>query len=440
MRCRLAFYFPLFAALLLSLSCTDRADAIPAFSRLHKTECTTCHTIYPELNEYGEAFLKNSFVYMGKPADRKKGEGASPGGGDKGEGSDSTKDMKNEGLWLAAIPEILPVSLTASLDIAYDNNPPNGDKLDLTTRSLVLQAGGAFRDKAGFFLNYNLYSQGRYDPLSGNVPGNNTPDIRELFLIWRHALNTPINLKFGRLEPKLSLWKRSNKITVSSLATTAYKVGRSPFSVDATEDALEANAVLGSRLFVAGGVVDRNGQNTKEGYGHLSYKFGGADYLGNEPEIDLDKESIWDYLSVVVGAYGYGGRNASLIGSLSDEINSYYRAGVDIDLVYKKLRMRLSGVKGKDTNPDFLAQAVEINSVVLASEAEYLFDTNLIGVFRYEYQDDGAAITRRYIPAVAYAPLQNTKFTLEYKYEGVASYRTAGSINRIALLGAVFSF
>ena len=66
MQCRPALFFPLLAALLLSLWCTDRADAIPAFSRLHKTECTTCHTIYPELNEYGEAFLKNSFVYMGK--------------------------------------------------------------------------------------------------------------------------------------------------------------------------------------------------------------------------------------------------------------------------------------------------------------------------------------------------------------------------------------
>jgi hypothetical protein len=26
------------------------AHAIPAFTRAHKTECTTCHTIYPELN------------------------------------------------------------------------------------------------------------------------------------------------------------------------------------------------------------------------------------------------------------------------------------------------------------------------------------------------------------------------------------------------------
>src|SRR5512138_977767 len=39
------------------------AHAIPAFSREHNTECATCHTIFPELNEYGDAFLKNGFVW-----------------------------------------------------------------------------------------------------------------------------------------------------------------------------------------------------------------------------------------------------------------------------------------------------------------------------------------------------------------------------------------
>jgi hypothetical protein len=44
------------------LAAAGTAFAIPAFSRAHKVECTTCHTIAPELNEYGEAFLKNSYV------------------------------------------------------------------------------------------------------------------------------------------------------------------------------------------------------------------------------------------------------------------------------------------------------------------------------------------------------------------------------------------
>jgi hypothetical protein len=435
MRCRSASFVLVLFAVLLPFLCIDTAHAIPAFSRQHKTECTTCHTIYPELNEYGEAFLKNGYVYMGKPSELKKAGKDTKGGEAEGQ-----KDMKNEGLWLSGIPEMVPVSLTASFDLAYDEHAANGDKLDISTRSLVLSAGGALRDKAGFFLNYNLYTQGAFDPRVSNVPGNNSPNIGELFLVWRHALDTPINLKVGRFRPKLSLWKTSNKLTVASMAPSAYKVGSSQFAVDATEDGLEANSIVASRLFLAGGVVNRKGQNTKEGYGHVSFKLGGADYLGNEPEVDLESDSIWDFLTVTTGLYSYFGRNADQLNGIAQNFNNYYRAGADLDILYKRLRVKLSGVQGKDTNPGFLAANVaEIRSMVLASEADYMFDTDLIALFRYEYQDDGTAITRRYIPMIAYAPIQNTKLTLEYKYEGVANYSAPSAINRIVLLGVEFS-
>lgn len=436
MRNRFSILLVLLLAIALQIFRVGKAEAIPAFARQHKAECTTCHTIYPELNEYGEAFLKNGYVYMGKAAAAKGGTAEKTVEAKQSQ----TPAGKNEALWLAGIPEIVPVSLTGTLNLAYDEQARDNDKLDFATRALVLQAGGAFRDKAGFFASYNLYSQGTYDPATSNTPGNNAPNINELFLVWRHALDTPVNVKIGRFRPRLSLWKTSNKITTASLATTAYRVGKSQFSVDATEDAAEINAVIGNRLFVAGGIVDRNGQKTKEGYGHISYKFGGADFLGEEPVVDLESDSIWDFLAVTVGGYGYAGRNATLVAGVADKSNDFYRTGVDLDVLYKRLRTRLSGVYGRDTNPNFLAAANDVRSLVLAAEAEYLIGSNVIALFRYEYQDDGSGITRRYIPAIAYAPIQNTKLELEYKYEGVAFYNAPGVINRIALLGVTFSF
>src|SRR5690242_21810238 len=38
-------------------------QAIPAFSRKYQTSCTTCHSNYPELNDFGEAFKKNGFKF-----------------------------------------------------------------------------------------------------------------------------------------------------------------------------------------------------------------------------------------------------------------------------------------------------------------------------------------------------------------------------------------
>jgi len=137
---------------------TDNAQAVPAFSRANKVECTTCHTIYPELNEYGEAFLKNSYVYVGKGSKTVKKVTSAPtpaaindtpageapvvkGEGDAvklsklkagalGAGSLSQTSAEtpaaataaepaeniSEGMKLAGIPELLPISFTGSIN------------------------------------------------------------------------------------------------------------------------------------------------------------------------------------------------------------------------------------------------------------------------------------------------------------------------------------
>jgi len=407
----------------------QNAHAIPAFTRQYKTECSTCHTLYPELNEYGQAFLINGYVYSEKQKGEKGTEKtASAGKGETGQ-AETGKGDKNEGIRLSGIPELLPLSLTANQSIVYTNNSLDGDDWNFTTRSVVLQAGGAFRELAGFYLTYNLFT---HDSLN---PQNDNNKLDELFMVWRHLFTTPVNIKFGKFEPKLSLWKKSDKIIVTPFATSVYTVGSSPFSLSSTQDALEANAVVGKRVFLAGGIADQKGQGAKAGYGHASVRFGGADFLGNEPEIDFDSDSIWDNLSLTFAGYGYFGRNeAPLVTAIK---NNFFRLGGDMDLLYKRLRVRFSGVTGRDTNPDYLLPYMELNSLVLVTEAEYYFGSpvNFAGIFRYEYQDNGSGIIQRYIPAVAYIPLQNVKLVLQYNYEA-----TPLTNNKIALLDVSFSF
>lgn len=412
------------------------ADAIPAFSRQHKTECSTCHTIYPELNEFGDAFLKSSYVWPGKKGDAApRGDQAEQGGARGG---------KSEWAWISGLPEQIPISFTGTADLAYDNDAFDGNKLDLSARSLRLHAGGAFREAAGFFVTYNLYTQGAQTGQisapgnSGNTPPNNTPNINELFLVWRHALGTPVNLKVGRFEPKLSLWKRSNRVIgVPSYASTAYLVGNSPFSVDATQDGLEVNLLLGNRLLLAGGVVDRNGQNRKEGYGHASLKIGGTDFKGHEPEIDLESDSVWDFLTITLGAFGYSGRNGQFdtLG-IAQNLNEFYRVGGEIDILYKRFHLKGGGTFGRDKNPLLANVADEFESHAYAVEGEYYLGApvNLIPLFRYEYQEGLRGGTRRYIPALAYAPLQNTRLALQYIHTDAPE-----GTNKTALASLAFS-
>jgi hypothetical protein len=485
------------AGLLSTLFCAGSAHAIPAFTRANNVECSTCHTIFPELNEYGEAFLKNGYVYFGK--DKKKAAEktkASPVTAEakpaavpasdssvKGDGNAdllaklkagmmisadapattavpvqkaeaenspvaSGGEAKSEGIALSGIPELLPISFTANLHGTYNRNAVN--ELDFSTQSLKLNAGGNFKEKVGFFVTYFLYTeQPPADTANtSTLPTNTKSDIGELFVIWRHALETPVNIKVGRFQPKLGLWKTNNGLsTANSYATYAYTVGSSLFKAEQPQDAVEANMIFANRLFMAGGVVNRKNQNTKEWYVHTSVKIGGADYLANEPEIDLNKEeSIFDYLTLTVGSYGYVGTNGNsplLTPGISPQQNNYYRAGVDVDLLYKLFRLKLSGVMGKDDNPALTSLQPPLKSYVGAIEGEYTILQNLIGSLRFEYQDDGASIVRRFIPTVAYAPIENLKVAAEYKYEYGITYNTTGTTdiaNQIGTLGVTFSF
>lgn len=453
MQNKIKVFLLLLFAVTIMLANVHTADAIPAFSRQHKTECSTCHTLYPELNEYGEAFQKNSYVPLGKIHGGQSPAAAAPDANVSGEGDpdllvklksqaatgqvqqEPVQDHKsrgNEGLWLSGIPETLPISFRATQNIVYNRGAADNHRFDFDTRTFVLNGGGAFRDQFGFFSSYILTTHAEDEA--------DVEELHELFIQWRNVLETPINVKFGRFEPKLNLWKSNNKITTAStLAPLSYGVaGVFPFRFTQTssQDALEANAILWKRVFLAGGIVDRDGQDRKEGYGHISVKFGGSDLHGNEPEMDLDEESIFDYLSVTLGGYGYVGRN-SLDDTPSAIRNRFYRAGGDMDVQYKRLRVKVSGVHGWDENPDFSTTSLERDSIVVGSEAEYYLGSPIstVALFRYEFQNDGIGITRRYIPAIAYTPVQNVKFSLEYRYEDAPT-----AISRIALMGVTYGF
>src|SRR5438270_7784177 len=45
------------------------ASAIPVFARKYGTSCQTCHTVYPKLTPFGEAFRRNGFRFPGTDSD-----------------------------------------------------------------------------------------------------------------------------------------------------------------------------------------------------------------------------------------------------------------------------------------------------------------------------------------------------------------------------------
>jgi len=401
-----SFLVTVCVSLLLTGLLVNSALAIPAFSRLYKTECSTCHVIFPERNEFGDAFEKNSFVWPGKlPAQSQ----VKP---------DMTPEQKKqaEAMYLSGLPEVLPVALMGQIESVY--NSDDDPKLDLVAETeLEMFAAGNFRQLAGFWGEYKLSSS----------------SIGDVSVQFRHVANTPLNIKVGKFKPKLSLWKSNDRSSLKGFGHNSMAIGSNPFRISRRQGAVEINSVVTPRLFLAAGVTDGtdggndDAQDTKEYYGHLSFRVGGIDFLGKEPEVDLDKDSIWDFLALTFGGFGYSGSDAA--GS-----NDFYRAGLESEILYKRFKMRLSGTFGHDDDTDGLGNEAEARFYL--AQAQYLIGSNLIPAFRFEYQDvDTDGITRRYIPSVTYAVLQNLRLALEYVHT-----ETPSVTEKEAAFNIAFSF
>jgi len=140
----------------------------------------------------------------------------------------------------------------------------------------------------------------------------------------------------------------------------------------------------------------------------------------------------------VLGGYGYYGRNSDSLAS--NERNYFYRTGAEMDLVIKNARLKVAYAREHDNNADFAVPHDEQSTDALAAQAEYMFTPDLIAYARYELLNpgDGGSV-QRYIPGIAFAPIQNTKVTFEYQHVADNTDSSNGDSN-LYLLGIRVAF
>ena len=266
---------------------------------------------------------------------------------------------------------MLPVSLSLSASYLYDDTKE--DNFDQKRYSAEILAAGAFGgDRIGFWFNESLGSQ------SGGPTGPS-----QVWFVARHPLGVPVHLKVGRFSPDLSLWKTTLN---GRLISTGYSVDG--FSWTGAQSGLEVSSFLGSagpgrrrrerpqqqhrrtprdRQRQGRGRPGKAAHNSvNDFYGRLGVKFGGADYHGKEPDIDLDKDSVWDFLSVSVSAFGYSGSTSKGDGVDHD----LTRFGVEAEAAYKKVLLMLGATFGENN-----AETDDpLKSTALSAEVDYVFN------------------------------------------------------------------
>jgi len=386
-----------------TLCCASGADAIPAFARRYQTDCSSCHTIFPERNQFGEAFARNGFFWPGAPVGHER-----PHTGYSGETDASTPS--HGVLWPATLPDFAPVSFLVEHDMAY--NAEGNHRIDADTDTgFAAFTAGSWRGRVGWWGDYDLLPDRK---------------LGEAYLQLRLPTTLPLFVKGGRFEPQLSLWKADDTATIAPYGYNEMTVGDNPFAIGNVQHGVQVSALFGQRIYAVTGVTFPDGRRGADWYGHVSARFGGTDLSGEDPPVDLERERLADYLSLTVGAFGY-------VGSAQNATNDFYRSGVEVETTYKRFTARLNGTVGRDENP---AGAGTERSSFFMAQGQYLFPRQVLAAFRYEYQhEDTAGTTRRYIPSLTYAPWQNLRLALEYVHEAGPS-----EINREGIMRASFAF
>jgi thiol-disulfide isomerase/thioredoxin len=367
------------AAVLLALVATGRdAQAIPAFARKYKTSCATCHTIFPKLNPFGEAFRRNGFRFPGIDSDAVKGEVVPLG-------QEAYKKMFPDQSWPGSLAASAPVALgfngaavfhpdTKSSAGAADNN--SAVVLDNLVEEGHLWAGGSIDDSITFFGELTFAPDG---------VGVETAHVHFNDLIGpTHVLN----LTVGKAIPTLSSFGPHSTylgdMYMPQVGITAlYGATSDPFILNENHEGVELTGTAAGRLDYSAGVTAGTNvdvRNSGTMHAHVGYKIGGLPLDGEGVAADATPQ---EEQAVTLDAFVV--RSTAHFANAAAEIqrDTSLTVGGDARLELGALEFDAGGYWQR--NDHALANGAQTSALVQWDELSYLVYPWLAPALRVEY-------------------------------------------------------
>jgi len=285
------------------LCAASDARAIPAFARKYGTSCQTCHTVYPRLTPFGEAFRRNGYKFPGRDDDFVKADTVPLG-------NEAYRKMwPKQSVWPGVILAAVPLALgfngqvvihpdTHSSAAIADNNSV------VSLHDLVaeghLWAGGSFSEHLAFFSELTLSTEGGVELEHAELHFNDLFGPKHLF-----------NIYVGRGYPTLtSFGPHSSYVAddlLPGLGVTALYGGTSDAFVTLGQDNLvEINGMARGRFIYSVGVSAGNNldvRNAENVYAHLGFKIGGM-RLDGEGDTQGNAQKPWAENSFTLDLFG----------------------------------------------------------------------------------------------------------------------------------------
>src|SRR6516225_4234354 len=443
--------------ILVIIALEPKGSAIPAFSRKYQTSCTTCHSNYPELNDFGEAFKKNGFKF---PKDDDSFVKEPP----VLLGAKAQKEAFPNAVYPGELPGNLPIAFRYTGNFNWNASQPKPviqstgfvPQTDLfVPNTFTIISAGSFGPNLAFWIDNDISTGG-----SGANGGLGDGYLRYNDL--GHAFGLPknsFNVRFGQFELDLpfsqarSIYPSAYDVFNQTSVAGAFGTTNNPFVLGLPQRGIEFDGYPNNGNFTwSVAVVDGTNsayglpgtlttRNTKDVYVRVSQRFN----LERDPESRNAIQAAGptgprDHTSIRFGFYYYYGKNQqnqggpTAIAGIPTIEEPFYRVGGDLRFKYRHLELFGVGMYGHDDNhlvtlgpPATLTTAPAVKFSGGFAGANYWFYPWLIGAFHYDAVNSHADFingapasehqTRnRFSPGFQILARANIKIVGEYQY------------------------
>lgn len=441
---------------------TRDASAIPSFARKYQASCQTCHTVYPVLNSFGEAFRRNGYRFPSKngslDSDATKAATIAMG-------QDEYKKTFPNSVWPSQITDAVPLSGWVLGGVTL--NMPDSD---------ARSAAGNVFSWNGILAEAHLFGAGAFsDTLTYMTQITIAPDgvdVETGYLLWNDIIGPDhlVNLWIGRLfAPQLtsyglhSAYLSDTYMPAISIAGLYNPTGNFVLG-QGHSDGIEINGIAAHRLTYAIGTLaslpavgSLKVRNSEEVYAHVGYKLGGVSMDGEGADAEVpDAMKPWAEMSGTLDLFAYHGMttmdngvNAPTPVPQNDKVNALggslhlnlgslvFTSGLQME----KHNRPYPGTPPTPANPPAQPNALpgapnfaDATAFVHWDELDYVVYPWLVPGIRAEYtlvnmdgvQGANAASLLRIIPGVAIAVRPNVRVSVLADFETAYGVPVAG--------------
>jgi hypothetical protein len=452
-----------------------RGQAIPAFSRKYQTSCTTCHSNFPELNDFGLAFKKNGFKF---PKDDELFVKDAP----VLLGSKAQKEAFPEAVYPGEIPGSVPIAFRYEGNLNWNAKQPQAvqttgfvPRTDLfVPNTVTIISAGSFGPNISFWIDDDISAGG--SGANGGL-GDGWLKYNDLGRVF-HLPTNSLNVRFGQFEldlpftnartPYVSGYDVFGQGALAQnpcppVTGTVCQTANNPFVLGTPQRGIEIGGYPNNGNFMwSVAVVDGtnsaygappnntlSARNTKDVYARVSQQFN----LEKDPDSRHAIQAAGptgphDHTSIRVGAFFYYGQNEYNYGNsvftglnLGTINEPFYRVGGDIRFRFRsKFELYGVGLVGHDNNHLVDTGAGTITNAKAVTftggfvTANYWIFPWFISTMRYDFVNSPSDFVNltsqhqtrnRYSPGYTILLRANVKLIGEYQYHWGVPYTAA---------------